>query len=276
MVEGRLGRTRLEELLAEHPQLTLQTTFDLKGSDHIARLRMIAGQDTADKPERLEGRATNYGYLQSISAAATLIAMAVTLNASSMIAWLITFACSIGFFGSFTLRLKLLNRAKVIRRLRETHGGWEFTQPIQHSWYMAAKDDETILWLITQWLLAELEIGEIEHRVREGVDARKHLSPQDPLRARMQIEIDTLRDRRDAMRTSAEAEAKRIAEHAHDYHDAKKHEQLKEQRRAAIASAEAASARDLDQKMLSAEKVEQARLEKQERAQEWLYNEPDQ
>lgn len=276
MVEGILGRNRLEKLLAEHPELTLQTTFDLKGRDHIAILRMIAGQDAANDPAKLENRATNYGFLQGIVAAATFIAMAFALGFTSKIAWLTTFAFGIGFVGSFTVRLKLLKRAKVIRHLRENHGGWEFTHPIRHSWYMAAKEDETILWLITQWLLTKLELDELEHRIRGGMDARKHLSPVDPLRASMQIEIETLRDRRDAMRTSAHAEAKRIAEHAHDYSEAKKREQLKEQRRAAIASAEAASARDLDQKILSAEKAEQVRLEKQERAQEWLLNGPDQ
>lgn len=120
-----------------------------------------------------------------------------------------------------------------------------------------------------------LEIDYIEGRIRGGVEARKRLSPSDSLRVSMQIEIDTLRDRRDDMRSSADAEGERIEGHARDHFDTKKRKQLKEQRRAVIDAAEAATARDFEKRVHSAEQVEQDRLEKQERAQNWLYGEPD-
>lgn len=90
----------------------------------------------------------------------------------------------------------------------------------------------------------------------------------------MQVEIDTLRNLRDALQAEADIEAERITEHSQEHLDAKKREALKQQRRAAIAEREAANARSLEEKMHAAEKAEQERLAKQERAQKWLYDDP--
>lgn len=275
MVEVKLSRSQLEKILVDHPKLTLQTTFEPQRYDRLARLSLVVGHGVADDPERLDRDASTYGSLFGLVVGATFFVMAFAASTNSVPLWLTALACALGALALFALRRRLQKRTKVIRELDENYGDWEFAHSIQQTWQAAAEDDETVAWLVTQWLLTELEIEYLEERIREGVCARKHLSPIDPLRARMQVEIDTLRNRRDRMRISAEVETKQLDEHARCHSDAKKREKLEEQRNAARAEAEASAAREFDQRVRSVAQTEQERLKKQERAQKWLYDDTE-
>lgn len=271
MAEDKLGRNQLDKLLAEHPALKLQTTFDCKDRAHTAKLRLDLGQDPA---VLRQGASLNVS-LEAVAAVATLLAVATALSLNSLVAWILPLVVGAGLSALIARQVGLRKRADASRQLHEKYENWEFVHPVQRSWRVATESDETIAWLVTQWMLTSLEIEQLEQRIREGVVARKHLPPVDPLRTQMQVEIDTLRSRRDDLRASAQIEAQRISEHSQEHSEAKKREALKQQRLTAIAESEAASARDLDEKIRAAEQAEQERLAKQERAQKWLYDTPD-
>lgn len=275
MAEDKLGRNQLDKLLANHPALELQATFALEGRTHIGRLRLDFRQGSANDPDRLRRKVAHYGSLQGLAAAFASITAAFALDSGSTVMWAITATFISSYIGLTVFRERLRRRARSLRGLRQKYDTWEFAHPVQRSWRVAAESDETIAWLVTQWMLTALEIEQLEQRIREGVVARKHLSPIDPLRAQMQVEIDTLRSRRDDLRASAQIESQRISEHSQEHSDEKKREALKQQRLTAIAESEAARARDLDEKIRAAEQAEQERLAKQERAQKWLYDDPD-
>lgn len=275
MVNGGLDRNRIEKLLAEHGDLTLQTAFSRQGQVQVARLSIVAETDYAEDLVRLKRKAARSVSLESWGAVATVVGVIVAISLASLVAWALPLAFALGLCALIVRRLKLRRRLETIRRLHQSLDGWEFTHPVEKSWRAAAEHDETISWMVSQWMLTMLDIEQLKKRIDDGVDVQKQLSPTDPLRSAIGIEIETLVSRRDGLQDSAESEADRIDEHVRDYSDAEKREALKEQRRALIAATEARNARDLDQRMRAAESTERQRLANQERAQKWLYYESD-
>lgn len=275
MVKGKLGRNQLEKLLAENSKLALRTSYVQNDTQVLVRLSLKIEDNAKSSPEKLESEADSYALLQGLAVFTTAVMLAASSVSDSAVMWAIALSCGLGVLGFHVLARKLRKSAKNIRRLREDYGEWEFARPVQQSWYEAAKDDQTIAWMVTQWLLTLLEIDFLKQRIQEGSEAREELAFKDPLRARLQVEIDTLRTRFDQLCTSAGADAERINEQARDHSDARRRDQLTAKRRAEIAAAEAASVRDLEQKMISMERSERNHLAKQERAHRWLYDDPE-
>lgn len=276
MAGRNFSRNQIEKLLADHSELRLHTTYSREGSDYLAALHLEAGDDKRNHPETLESEVTGLASLQGLAgfiAAVTLLAASVT---SSVAMWLITLGLVVGTTVLYLFRRKIRKRSKSIRNLREKFGEWVFTQPIHKSWHTILTDDKTVAWLIDQWLLTLLDLDHLMQRIHEGVRARNDLPVDDPLRSTLEVEIDTLIARSEEMRHEVKSEATRIDQYAREHAEKKKRKELHERRRAAIAEAEQASARDLEERMRAAEKAERERLMNQERAQSWLYEDPDQ
>lgn len=275
MVNGGLDRNRIEKLLAEHGDLTLQTTFSRQSRPQLALLSIVAETDYAEDLVRLKRKADRSVTLEAWAAVATVAAAIVAISLASLVACALPLAFALGLCALIVRRLKLRRRLETIRGLHQTLNGWEFTHPVEESWRSAAENDETISWMVSQWMLTMLDIDQLTKRIDDGLEVQKQLSPTDSLRSAIGIEIETLVSRRDGLQDSAEIEVHRIDEHVRDHSDAEKREALKKQRRALIAATEARNDHDLDQRMRAAENTERQRLANQERAQKWLYYESD-
>lgn len=276
MAGKNFSRNQIEKLLAEHSELTLHTTYGREGSDYLAALRLEAGDEKRNSPETLESEDTRLASLQGLAgfiAAVMLIPASVTASAAI---WLIALGFVVGTIGLYLFRRKIRKRAKSIRSLRAKFGEWVFTHPVQKSWHTILTDDETVAWMINQWLLSLLDLDHLMQRIHKGVRARNNLLDDDSLRSTLEVEIDTLIARSEEMRHAIKTEATRIDQYAREHAETKKRKELHERRLAAMAEAEQASARDLDERMRAAEKAERERLANQERAQSWLYDDPDQ
>lgn len=129
-------------------------------------------------------------------------------------------------------------------------------------WMKMDHEDPDIHERLVQWMLAKYEIEQLEVCIDEGVQVRKKLSPIDPMRRTMQVEIETLRSRRDMLHADRQEQADSITQTAREYLDEMNRERAEEQRQ-----------EKYETRMREIGDKEQARLEAQERAQNWLHGE---
>jgi hypothetical protein len=237
----------------------------------MARLSVVAETDFAEDLVRLKRKTATSVSLEAWVAVATVVTVIVAISLASLVALALPLTLAFGLCALIVRRLKRLRRLETIRGLHQTLKGWEFTHPVEKSWRSAAENDKTISWMVSQWMLTMLDIDQLTKRIDDGVEVQKQLSPTDPLRSAVGIEIETLTSRRDGLQDSAEIDGHRIDEHVREHSDAERRETLKEQRCALVADTKARNARDLDKRMRAAENTERQRLANQERAQKWLY-----
>lgn len=273
MSAQHLSTEQIEDLLAKRPELKLEITFEGQESRSKAQMQVIdkrAEKPSAVTPEVEIARAIAFRLLTATvacGAVASIITGAPGLWGMTLLA---TVAATF-----FTFRSSRRRRIKRSVRELESIAALPFSAEIWTSWAHAAQEDSETHYLVKQWLFNKRSIRLLSDRIDEGVLAEKRLSSSDPLRPRMQVEVETLRSRRDDARTSLRFDEKHIEATAQSYSDNKQQQRDMERKQAADEAAQKQSAREFENRMRSVGDKEQTRLKDQDRAQNWLYGDID-
>lgn len=161
---------------------------------------------------------------------------------------------------------KCLKRRRAIGELIATRVAL-VSDHISDAWATASESDDDTRTLLVDWMLAKGEISRLEARITEGVQARKKLSPVDPMRETLQVEIDALRVRRGAMQAARQQQGRLISSAVRRHLDEKQRQNDEELRRVADEERQ----RKYEERLHSIGDEEQARLKAQERAHDWLH-----
>lgn len=273
MTPQHLSAEQIEDMLARRSELRLEITFEGQGSRSQAQIQIIdkrAKQRPAVTPEQEIAQAIAFRLLTAISACGAVAS--IITGAPGM--WGMTLLATIAAL-FFTLRSS--RRRRIKRSVREIEGitALPFSAEIWTTWAHAAQEDSETYYLVKQWLVNKRSIRLLSDRIDEGVLAQKKLSTSDPLRQRMQVEIETLRSRRNDARTSLRLDEELIEATAQSNSDNRQQRLDVERKRAADEAAEKQGAKEFEQRMRSVGDEEQSRLKAQEHAQDWLYGQAE-
>lgn len=246
----RLTAREIESLLSENPDVDWK--LDVSDDPPTASLTLTLERGKEDI--RAEKRHSRVRYLTGIlvlASVSVLLALpSEPVGDVAVIASVVlpaTLACVV-----YDLRnMKALRARYALRELLTERAPAE-TLPIDHSWVEPARSEDYSRAHLLEWILAKWELADLELRIDEGEQTQKKLSLTDPLRGTMQIEIETLRSRLDALRAGRQEHADRL--------DASAQRNLADKKRQ----------REYGKKLRAIEDEQQARLEAQERAQEWM------
>lgn len=253
----RLTAHEIESLRSENPDVDWK--LDVSDDPPTASLTLTLERGKEDiKAEKRHSRASPLTGILLLASVSVLLALPSgpvgDVAVIAAVVWPATLASVV-----YGLRnMKALRARYALRELLTERAPAE-TLPIDHSWVEPARSEDYSRAHLLEWMLAKWELADLELRINEGVQTQKKLSLTDPLRGTMQIEIETLRSRRDALRAGRQEHADRL--------DASAQRNLADKKRQA---AEDEKRREYGKKLRAIEDEQQARLEAQERAQEWM------
>lgn len=145
---------------------------------------------------------------------------------------------------------------------------------IDRAWVEPVQSDHYARIQLVEWLLAERELINLNRRISGGTQAQNQLSPEDPLWRTLQTEIEALRSRRervhdarqeDADRINAAVQRNLVERQRQAVDERRQHDEKRRRLEAEMRQ------RKYEERLRSIGDKEQARLEAQQRAQNWLH-----
>ncbi|MGO1736964.1 MAG: hypothetical protein ACTHZ9_11685 [Leucobacter sp.] len=248
----------VKQLVAEHPWVEWAVEFD---SGSRPRVDLWAVVVDHEPDTQLHRQAVRWHRLFIVSLIATfaLVIAAVTNDWDS---GLVIVAALTIFTAISWIRAQLLRDTadvEVTEVKREASYQALVADYIDPVWEQAFQQGLDAQDLLVQWLLAACEDDEMEGRIERGERAKTKLSPTDPVRDTVHVEIETLRSRQDKIRADRQQQTAII--------DGLAHHHLEAIRRERVAAEER---RQFEGQLRAIGDDEQSQFEAHKQAQEWL------
>lgn len=155
-------------------------------------------------------RAKGWAYLQFFAVLASVITGFAAMIGLSWAAGAVFLGfCAMSLLCYFRSK-KLFGMLREFEQVNEISVDARVSDRIESTWTDALENDADTQVLAANWFRLKREIEHLERLIDDGVQARKRLSPVDPMRKTMQVEIEVLRSRRDGLRTARQEDAERI------------------------------------------------------------------
>lgn len=263
----RLTADEIENLMSKNPDVEWE--LEVFDSPPAASLALTLGGSDADiKAKILRKRIRPFSVVLVLFSVVGLLSIPDGWNTQDAITGAVVFSATLACI-TFDVRTTKVARSRgALRDLLAKRAPAE-TVTIYRFWVEPAKFDDFARAHLVEWIRAKWELADLGLWIDEGVKMRNKLSPTDPMRGTMQMEIETLSSKHAALRVGQQEHTDRLNAAAQQHLAKRKREVAEEKERLA----ERKRHRKHQEELRAVAHEEQARLEAQERAQKWMEGE---